>query len=400
MAFIRTTAINKLLNMKARKKVVQGSTSAGKTYGIIPVIIDKAIKNPFFKITVVAETLPAVKEGALDIFKMVMHDTKRWREEAWNASTLTYTFGNKTRIQFKSFDTVGKAKAAGKRDILFLNEANHIAFDIADTLMIRSKEVWIDFNPDEPFWAHTEVLTEPNSEFLLLTYLDNEACPVETIEDLETKMRKAFYDINGDWSDKANIKSEYWANWCRVYVKGEIGILEGVIINNYEVVDNIPIDAELLGFGTDFGKGGADPTTTTAYWYYDGFIYWDEIVYQSQLRDSQHIALLKSTGLDLKKPNYCDNSEPSKIKELQLAGIAAEGPKKETIDYGIGLIQDRPFRVTSRSRNIIKELRQYKYDDDGKPIDDFNHCIDNARYFYVAKFGAKEVKKKVTYRRG
>ena len=101
MAFIRTTAINKLLKMKARKKVVQGSTSAGKTYGIIPVIIDKAIKNPFFKITVVAETLPAVKEGALDIFKMVMHDTKRWREEAWNASTLTYTFGNKTRIQFK-----------------------------------------------------------------------------------------------------------------------------------------------------------------------------------------------------------------------------------------------------------------------------------------------------------
>ena len=155
-----------------------------------------------------------------------MHDTKRWREEAWNASTLTYTFGNKTRIQFKSFDTVGKAKAAGKRDILFLNEANHIAFDIADTLMIRSKEVWIDFNPDEPFWAHTEVLTEPNSEFLLLTYLDNEACPVETIEDLETKMRKAFYDIDGDWNDKANIKSEYWANWCEFMLKVKLVFLK------------------------------------------------------------------------------------------------------------------------------------------------------------------------------
>ena len=385
--------------MKARKKVVQGSTSAGKTYGIIPVIIDRAIKNPRFKITVVAETLPAVKEGALDIFKNVMMDTGRWKDEFWNASSLTYTFSNQTRIQFKSFDTVGKAKAAGKRDILFLNEANHIPFSVADTLMIRSKEVWIDFNPDEPFWAHTEVLTEPNSEFLLLTYLDNEACPDETIEDLEIKMRKAFWDIEGDWNNKANIKSEYWANWCRVYVRGETGVLEGVIINNYEVVDSVPIEAELLGFGTDFGKGGADPTTTTAYYYYDGFIYWDEVVYQAQLRDSQHIALLRASGLDLTKPNYCDNSEPSKIAELKLAGIKAEGIKKETINYGIGLIQDRPFKITSRSRNTIKELRQYKYDEDGDPIDAFNHSIDNARYFYVAKFGAN-VKKKISYRRG
>lgn len=385
--------------MKARKKVVQGSTSAGKTYGIIPVIINKATMFARLKITIVAETLPAVREGALDIFKNVMLDTGRWREDGWNASSLTYTFINGSRIQFKSFDTVGKAKAAGKRDILFLNEANHISFDIADTLMIRSKEVWIDFNPDGPFWAHTEVLTEPNSEFLLLTYLDNEACPAETIEDLEIKMTKAFYDVKEDWSDKSNIKSEYWANWCRVYIKGEIGILEGVILNNYEVVSNLPAGAELLGFGTDFGKGGADPTTTTAYYYYDGFIYWDEIVYQSQLRDSQHITLLKNTGLDLKKPNYCDNSEPSKIKELKLAGIAAEGPKKETIDYGLGLIQDMPFKVTARSRNIIKELRQYKYDDDGKPIDGFNHTIDNARYFYVAKYGVN-TKKNVSYKKG
>ena len=87
--------------MKARKKVVQGSTSAGKTYGIIPVLIDRATKTDRLKITVVAETLPAVKEGAVDIFKNVMADTLRWVEARWNASSLTYTFGNGSRIQFK-----------------------------------------------------------------------------------------------------------------------------------------------------------------------------------------------------------------------------------------------------------------------------------------------------------
>lgn len=400
MAFKRTTAINKLLAMKARKKVVQGSTSAGKTYGIIPVIIDKCAKKPRLKVTIVAETLPAVKEGALDIFKNVMMDTGRWFEDHWNASTLTYEFANQSRIQFKSFDSVGKAKASGKRDILFLNEANHISFEIADALMIRSKEIWIDFNPDEPFWAHSETLREANSEFLLLTYLDNEACPKETIEDLQIKMSKAFFDVNGDWNAESNIKSKYWANWCRVYVRGEIGTLEGVIFRDYEIVDHIPLEAELLGFGTDFGKGGQDPTTTTAYWYYDGIVYWDELVYQSDLRDSEHARKLKNSGLDLRKPNFCDNSEPSKIKELKINGvIGAQGQKKETIDYGIGLIQENPFRVTSRSLHIIEELRKYKRDNDGYPIDAYNHCLDNARYFYVGKFGAN-AKKKISYRKG
>lgn len=394
--------------MTARKKVVQGSTSAGKTYGIIPVLIDRATKTERLKITVVAETLPAVKEGALDIFKSVMIDTFRWREHGWNASSLTYTFANGSRIQFKSFDSVGKAKSSGKRDILFINEANHIRFDIADALMIRSKEVWIDFNPDEPFWAHTETLNEPNSEFLQLTYLDNEACPKETIEDLTIKMHKAFWDIEGSWEDKVldpnnpgkkidnpNIKSPYWANWCRVYVKGDIGILEGTILQNWKQVDGIPPGAELLGYGGDFGKGGADPTTTTAIYYYDGVVYLDEVVYQSALLNSEHVALLKAAGVNPKLEMFCDNSEPSKIKELVLSGFNAIGGKKETIDYGIEKMQEATLAVTSKSLNLISELRKWKWDDKkaGKPIDAYNHAIDGIRYFFVGKWGANASQK-------
>ena len=387
--FIRTTAINKLLKMKARKKVVQGSTSAGKTYGIIPVLIDRATKAERIKITVVAETLPAVKEGAVDIFKNVMADTFRWSDARWNASSLTYNFGNGSRIQFKSFDSVGKAKGSGKRDILFINEANHIKFEIADALMIRSKEVWIDFNPDEPFWAHTETLLEPNSEFLLLTYLDNEGCPQETIEDLEIKMSKAFWNPKGNWNDETNIKSKYWANWCRVYVRGEVGTMEGTIIQNWTQIDSVPQDAVLLGYGVDFGKGGNDPTTTVAIYYYDGVVYLDELIYQAQLRDSEHVAHLNRLNVNPNVPMWCDNSEPSKIKELVIGGYKnAKGGKKETIDYGIGLMQDKPIRVTSRSLNLISELRKWKYDDNGEPIDDFNHLLDAVRYFYVGKWGA------------
>lgn len=396
MGFKRTTAINKLLKLTKRKKVVQGSTSAGKTYGIIPVLINYATTHKRKKITVVAETLPAVKEGALDIFKIIMEETGRWRDANWNASSLTYTFsGTKTRIQFKSFDTVGKAKASGKRDVLFLNEANHIPYEIADTLMTRSDSIWIDFNPDVRFWAHEIVETEPNSEFLLLTYKDNEACPPAIIEELETKMRRAFFDPSGDWESDDNIKSKYWANWCRVYVRGMIGVLEGAILTDWEIVNSIPSKAVLVGYGVDFGKGGSDPTTTTGVWYYDGLMYWDEIVYQAELRDETHAQKLKDAGVSALHPMACDNSEPTKIKELARRGFPkAIGPKKETIEYGIGLLHRYPIRVTSRSINIITELRRWKRDGDGAPIDDYNHAIDGVRYLYTVLMSPSQPKPK------
>jgi phage terminase large subunit len=280
--FQRTTAVNKILKMKARKKVIQGSTSAGKTYDIIAILIDKAAKKPRLKITVVAETLPSVKEGAQDIFKTIMLDTNRWIEDNWNASSLTYTFCNKSRMQFKSFDTKGKAKASGKRDILFLNEANHISFEIADTLMIRSKETYIDFNPDNRFWVHTETLKEPNSEFLLLTWEDNEALPEETYEDLMIKKAKAF--INPDLPEdklfhKDNENSAYWVNWWKVYGMGEIGSLEGgVFSDKLRKAKNIPEYATFISYGMDYSNSGennssADPHSIHELWFADGCLY-------------------------------------------------------------------------------------------------------------------------------
>ena len=376
--FKRTTAINKMLKMTARKKVIQGGTSAGKTYGIIPIIIDKCIKNNRLKVTVVAETLPAVKEGALDIFKNVMFDTNRWIESNWNASSLTYTFSNDTRIQFKSFDSIGKAKAGGKRDILFLNEANHIPFEIADALMIRSKETWIDFNPDNEFWVHKETLKEPNSEFLLLTYLDNEGCPIETIEDLEIKKAKAE-------------TSTYWANWCKVYIDGQIGSLDGVIFNNWQTIDTIPNDARLLGYGVDFGYSN-DPTAIIEVYKWNDKRIVNEISYEKGLTNSQI-----AKRINTKMPAYCDSAEPKSISELKLNGVNAIAVEKgaDSIKYGINLIQENDYFVTSQSVNLISELRKYAWDKDkrtgetlNKPIDDFNHAIDAFRYHEMMTLGA------------
>jgi len=384
--FKYTTAIRKLRAMKARKKVIQGGTSSGKTYGIIPVIIDRLIKEPRLKATVVAETLPAVKEGALDIFKTIMYDTNRWIYDHWNASTLTYTFANGSRIQFKSFDSVGKAKSSGKRDILFLNEANHIPFDIADALMIRSKETWIDFNPDNEFWVHKETLKEPNSEFCLINFEDNEALPVETLEDLLIKKDKAFFYTNLPYPEiyqSQNIKSDYWANWCKVYIYGQIGSLEGVIFNNWQTIDTIPEDARLIGCGLDFGYSN-DPTAIVEVYKWNDKRIVNEITYQKGLSNAQIAKQITN-----KLPIYCDSAEPKSIAELKTYGVNAYPVTKGTdsVKFGIQIMQEQEYLITSHSTNLINELRKYAWDKDkrtgetlNKPIDDFNHAIDALRY--------------------
>lgn len=429
MSFIYTTAIRKIRALTGRKKIIQGSTSAGKTYGIIPVLIDRAIKEPRIKITVIAETIPAVKDGCVDIFKSVMQDTNRWIQDHWIGSPMEYTFSNGSRIQFKSFDSVGKAKAAGKRDILFINEGNHISYAIADTLMVRSKETYVDFNADEEFWAHTEVLKEPNSEFLALTYEDNEALPPEIKEELLIKRSKAFYnpELPRDrLYEESNIKSTFWSNWWRIYGLGEIGSYSERTIYSFSVVSNIPEDAIRIPSGMDFGSS-PDPTMKMDIWYKDGELYCDEDFIQNNLlpekipgaekdsivdyMDSRIInQAMNNLSIELlefdeeyylnynkkKYTDICDTIDSSRLKseikrikshlivgdssgktelkDLKKHGYYVRGVKKGAGSVVLGMKRLKSFHIniTKRSASTISAFRGWMYDvdDNGKIIPD------------------------------
>ena len=384
-----TTSLKKMLKMKARKKVIQGATSSGKTYGIIPILYDKCLATERIKVTVVAETLPAVKEGALEIFKNFMYDEFRWRDNCWNASTLTYTLLNRSKIQFKSFDSVGKAKSGGKRDILFINEANHVPYEIADALIIRSKETWLDFNADSEFWAHTQILKSENSEFLKLTYLDNEAIPTETLEDLLERKRKA------ELEEQKGLKG-YWWNWWQVYGLGEIGSIQGVVFSNWQTIETIPKEAELVGRGMDFGFTN-DPTTIVDIYKYNQKYILDERLYKTGLTNSDIWNEFKRLQLDNSIVTIADSAEPKSITELSRLGMKIQGAIKgaDSIKFGIQKMQQEEFLVTDRSVNLIKELRMYSWATDregnslNKPIDDYNHTIDSVRYYFNSKPKAK-----------
>jgi len=369
--FQSTTAIKKLHALTKRKKVIQGGTSAGKTFGILPILIDRAIRTPQLETSVVSESIPHLRRGAMKDFLKIMISTGRYRDGQWNRSALKYTFTNGSYIEFFSVEQPDKLRGA-RRNVLYVNEANNIPFEAYNQLAIRtSGDIWIDFNPTANFWAHKEVATQDDAEFITLTYLDNEALPDTIVKDIESAR------------DKAK-DSSYWHNWWQVYGLGKVGSLDGVCLTDWQEI-KLPDEARLLCYGMDFGYSN-DPTTLIGLYKYNDSYIFDEIIHQKKLLNSDISDLLKAN--DINEVVYADSAEPKSIAELRTHGhnILPCTKGKDSIVYGINLINQNKIYITSRSTNLIKELQSYTWlkDREGntinKPIDAFNHCIDACRY--------------------
>src|SRR5690606_20649984 len=108
--FVYTKAIKKLRRLRKRIKIVPGGTSGGKTYGILPILIDKAAKSPMLEISVVSESIPHLRKGAMKDFLKIMKATGRYIDKNWNRSHLTYTFENGSYIEFFSADQEDKVR--------------------------------------------------------------------------------------------------------------------------------------------------------------------------------------------------------------------------------------------------------------------------------------------------
>jgi phage terminase large subunit len=371
MEFIITTALKKLLRLKKRIKVVRGGTSASKTFSILPILIDRAIKTPDLEISVVSESIPHLRRGALKDFLKIMMALGRYTDSQFNKSTLKYTFGNGSYIEFFSVDQPDKLRGA-RRNVLYVNECNNVDFDSYYQLAIRtSGEIWLDYNPSSLFWVDRELLSQDDVDFITLTYLDNEALSDTIVKEIESAKEKA-------------LTSTYWANWWQVYGLGQTGSLEGVCIPDWQEI-NLPDEARLLCYGMDWGYSN-DPTSLIAMYKYNDAYIFDELIYQKGLLNSDISNLLKTN--DVTDVIYADSAEPKSIAELNSYGhnVLPVSKGRDSIVYGLNLINQNKIYITSRSKNLINELQNYIWmvDKQGnklnKPIDAYNHAIDAMRY--------------------
>lgn len=368
MQFCDTTSAQRVFSLTQRIRAVCGGTSASKTVSILFWLIDYAQSTHDKKIDVVSENYPHLEGGAMADFEAIMRSRGYWKDSRWNKTKHVYTFETGSRIKFMSVDTFGKAHGP-RRDVLFVNEANNMAYNIVDQLITRTREVvWLDWNPSTEFWFYTEMLgNRKDIDFITVTYKDNEGLDQNTINEIE--------------SHKSN------PAWWRVYGEGKLGEVEGRIYTGWQQIAEIPHEARLVKRSLDFGYSN-DPTAIIDIYEYNGGFILDERCYQKGMDNEDIARFIKS----LDNPSMyviADSSEPKSIAELRKYGVnvlpAQKG--KDSVKHGIQFIQGRKISYTARSTNLAKEYRNYLWLKDrvtdqyiNEPQDFLNHLLDALRY--------------------
>lgn len=365
MLYTKTKAVDNILSLRKRLKILQGGSSAGKTIAVLLILIDRAQTEKGKLFSVVSETLPHLKKGAIRDFLNIMEGHGYYKDANWNRTDFIYTFETGTRLEFFSADSPDKVRGP-RREVLFINEANNISYETYTQLAIRtSEEIYIDYNPVSEFWVHDEVIPNAEHDFLILTYKDNDALPESVVKELESRQHKA--------------------GWWKVYGEGQLGEAEGVIYPRWPQIDQIPEGARLERYGIDFGYSN-DPTAIVAIYYYDQGYILDEVLFQKGLSNKQIADTLLNQ--DNKALAIADAAEPKSIDEIRNYGVLIQPAMKGqgSVLNGIQIVQDQNIRVTKRSTNLIKANKNYVWetDMDGKPTNKPDHfwsdAMDAVRY--------------------
>lgn len=364
-------------NYDATERVVvnQGGTSSGKTYSIMQVLFVLGMENPGSIITVVGQDIPNLKKGAYRDAKTILNSSPELAlaYPSINEGERIITCFNGSLIEFSSFKDAQDAKS-GKRDYLFVNEANGISYEIYWQLAIRTKrKIFIDYNPTARFWVHDELL---GREGVLLI--------------------KSDHRINRFIDDELHARIEGIADpeLHKVYARGNTGKIEGLVLTNWDICDVLPPRDEwkLTCRGLDFGFT-ADPTALEHVVLAHGELWIDEEIYSTNLTNPEIAQKARNEGVTKEQQIIADCAEPKSIRELQAAGLwVTPSPKgQDSIVSGLDILKRYKIHVTRRSLGLLSNLRAYKWDTDrdgnltNKPEDRNNHGIDAIRYVALAK---------------
>lgn len=355
-------------------KVIQGGMSSGKTYGILTLLISYAQTYNDSIITVIGKSYSHLKDGAARDFKKILQEVNIYDDEKWNKSEMNYYFNNGSVIEFRSIDKMG---AHGpRRDVLYVNEANTISYEVFDQLASRTRDfVIIDYNPSAKFWAHEE-LVEKNADdttFMILTYKDNEALSVREIENIESHRPK---------------ENEEPSNWWIVYGLGQIGSLEGNVYSGWQEIDKNEIieNGRLIRYGLDFGFSNDETALIGLYEFEDGRYGVTEEIYQKGIFPSRYADILREHNIDASVLIVADSARPEIIAEIRNSGFRIVGADKNAGSVLRGIERVSEKQIVYYGDDLKREYLSYAWRKKrtgeiiDEPQDGNDHLMDALRY--------------------
>lgn len=359
-------------NERVRYVVNKGSTRSSKTYSQLQLLyhIARLSARPRV-ISIVSESMPHLKKGCIRDFKEILMNDKLWDERQWNATDKIYTV-NRSYIEFFSADNPSKVHGPS-RDILYVNECINIDWEVYRQLAIRTTEtIFLDCNPSFEFWLDEKILPNSDARLIHSTYRDNEYLSPAQVREIESN--------RGD------------RDWWKVYGEGLTGSRQGTVIQNWDIVPEMPADYKKRWIGIDFGFTN-DPTAIVDVRLAEGELWIDELLYEKGFDNPAIAAALASAEVPRQTLIVADSAEPKSIREIASAGWQVEPAQKgrDSVSTGLSILNRYRKHVTQRSTNIINEYRNYRWTTDSMgnatntPIDRYNHGVDAQRYVCLNK---------------
>jgi len=261
-----------------------------------------------------------------------------------------------------------------------------------------AKDRWhiADLNPPAPMHpVIQDVLNIQDAHYTHWTLNDNPAITPERLEEIRLTCLKNPFLYKRDFL-------------------GERAIPQGVIYSMFDpkrhVLDTMPFgDVSEMFFAADGGV--SDPTTVGCYaitksakrftlyrianWYYDG----GALAMSQQAREivQSFIPYCRNKVQTRESSFFVDPACRALRMELELLGVQTNGADNNSrdvrgsskgikvgIEYLQSAISDGRFYVVDDLKYgaapFIREVGMYCVDDNGNPVDAYNHCMDEARY--------------------
>lgn len=356
--------------------VNQGGSRSSKTISIAQIFILLLMTERNEILTIARKTFPSLRQTVMrDVFDL-MREYELYDEEAHDMTHHIYLL-NRNIMEFISMDQPQKKRGA-KRKHLWLNEANEFTYEDWMQLNLRTTgKVFLDFNPsDTEHFVYDKIIPREDAVFIQSTYRDNPFLERSLVQEIERLQHE---------------DETYW----KVFGLGEKATPTSLIFTNHTQCRSMPEHPDLEVFGLDFGF--SNPTALVRVAVKDGFVFVDEVLYQTQMTNADVLDVLRRVVPNRKTFIYADHAEPQRIEEIYRAGYNIH-PANKAVVAGIDFVKRFKLHITASSVNLSREIKQYKWKEDknghllDEPVKFLDHALDAVRYAmftHGAKYGQR-----------
>lgn len=365
-----TPLLTRTLACTAKVGVHEGGSSSSKTVSLAQAHIVWSFQEPGKVFSIVRETMPAMKRGALRDFQNALRWAGVEDRFAVNRTDFVYTnLQTGTQVEFFALDDEQKARGP-RRDRLWINEANGTTYESFRQLSMRTRgPIWLDYNPSmQRSWIYDHVLTRADCELIHSTYRDNGYLTAENRREIEIDV-PVYEEADGrhtvDWDltykgRGALIKGDPY-RWA-VFGLGRRGAPSEAI---YPYVHTGSFPAADTVLGLDFGYNHPLVLCRLARVDREGkpALHIDQLIHESFLTTDDLLLKLPEAGVEKWELIYADGSRPETIQAMKTAGynVQAADKSKGSVYQGIQFVKGHRLVFTARSERSRAQFEDYRW---------------------------------------